>query len=148
MPSTIRLHRVLKAPPEKVYKAFVDADALCRWLPPYGFLGKIDRFEAKVGSGYHMSFRNFTTGKAHSFSVEYKELVPGKRIVHTDRFDGDFMPGEMLVTIEFTEVFCGTDIRIEQAGVPDMIPEAACYLGWQESLLQLAQVVEPDIKDE
>jgi len=148
MPSTIRLHRVLKAPPEKVYKAFVDADALCRWLPPYGFLGKIDRFEAKVGGGYHMSFRNFTTGQAHSFSVEYKELVPGKRIVHTDRFDGDFMPGEMLVTIEFTEVFCGTDIRIEQAGVPDMIPEAACYLGWQESLLQLAQVVEPDIKDE
>ncbi|SMH41892.1 SRPBCC family protein [Mesorhizobium australicum] len=148
MPSTIRLHRVLKAPPEKVYKAFVDADALCRWLPPYGFLGKIDRFEAKVGGGYHMSFRNFTTGQAHSFSVEYKELVPGKRIVHTDHFDGDFMPGEMLVTIEFTEVFCGTDIRIEQAGVPDMIPEAACYLGWQESLLQLAQVVEPDIKDE
>ncbi len=148
MPSTIRLHRVLKAPPEKVYKAFVDADALCRWLPPYGFLGKIDRFEAKVGGGYHMSFRNFTTGQAHSFSVEYKELVPGKRIVHTDRFDGDFMPGEMVVTIEFTEVFCGTDIRIEQAGVPDMIPEAACYLGWQESLLQLAQVVEPDIKDE
>lgn len=148
MPSTIRLHRVLKAPPEKVYKAFVDADALCRWLPPYGFLGKIDRFEAKVGGGYHMSFRNFTTGQAHSFSVEYKELVPGKKIVHTDRFDGDFMPGEMLVTIEFTEVFCGTDIRIEQAGVPDMIPEAACYLGWQESLLQLAQVVEPDIRDE
>ncbi|MCR5858831.1 SRPBCC family protein [Mesorhizobium sp. J428] len=148
MPSTIRLHRVLKAPPEKVYKAFVDADALCRWLPPYGFLGKIDRFEAKVGGGYHMSFRNFTTGQAHSFSVEYKELVPGKRIVHTDRFDGDFMPGEMVVTIELTEVFCGTDIRIEQAGVPDMIPEAACYLGWQESLLQLAQVVEPDIKDE
>lgn len=147
MPSTIRLHRVLKAPPEKVYKAFLDADALCRWLPPYGFLGKIDRFEAKVGGGYHMSFRNFTTGQAHSFSVEYKELVPGKKIVHTDRFDGDFMPGEMLVTIELTEVFCGTDIRIEQAGVPDMIPEAACYLGWQESLLQLAQVVEPDIRE-
>ncbi|MBX3571377.1 MAG: SRPBCC family protein [Mesorhizobium sp.] len=148
MPSTIRLHRVLKAPPEKVYRAFIDADALCRWLPPYGYLGKIDRFEAKVGGGYHMSFRNFTTGNAHSFSVEYKELVPGKRIVHTDRFDGDFMPGEMLVTIELTEVFCGTDIRIVQEGVPDMIPEAACYLGWQESLLQLAKVVEPDIKDE
>nr|WP_295468899.1 SRPBCC family protein [Mesorhizobium sp.] len=147
MPSTIRLHRVLKAPPEKVYKAFLDADALCRWLPPYGFLGKIDRFEAKVGGGYHMSFRNFTTGQAHSFSVEYKELVPGKKIVHTDRFDGDFMPGEMLVTIELTEAFCGTHIRIEQAGVPDMIPEAGCYLGWQESLLQLAQVVEPDLKE-
>ena len=147
MPSTIRLHRVLKAPPEKVYKAFLDADALCRWLPPYGCLGKIDRFEAKVGGGYHMSFRNFTTGDAHSFSVEYKELVPGKRIVHTDRFDGDFMPGEMLVTIELAEVFCGTDVRIVQEGVPDMIPEAACYLGWQESLLQLAQVVEPDIKE-
>jgi uncharacterized protein YndB with AHSA1/START domain len=94
-----------------------------------------------------MSFRNFTTGNAHSFSVEYKELVPGRRIVHTDRFDGDFMPGEMLVTIELTEVFCGTDIRIVQEGVPDMIPEAACYLGWQESLLQLAQVVEPDIQE-
>ncbi|MCO5159948.1 MAG: SRPBCC family protein [Mesorhizobium sp.] len=147
MPSTIRLHRVLKAPPEKVYKAFLDVDALCRWLPPYGYLGKIDRFDGKVGGGYHMSFRNFTTGHAHSFSVEYKELVPGKRIVHTDRFDGDFMPGEMLVTIELTEVFCGTDIRIVQEGVPDMIPEAACYLGWQESLLQLAQVVEPDIKE-
>ncbi len=147
MPSTIRLHRVLKAPPEKVYRAFLDADALCRWLPPYGYLGKIDRFEGKVGGGYHMSFRNFTTGQAHSFSVEYKELVPGKKIVHTDRFDGDFMPDEMLVTIELTEAFCGTHIRIEQAGVPDMIPEAGCYLGWQESLLQLAKVVEPDLKE-
>lgn len=147
MPSTIRLHRVLKAPPEKVYNAFVDADAVCRWLPPYGYLGKIDRFDVKVGGGYHMSFRNYTTGNAHSFSVEFKELVPGKKIVHTDRFDGDFMPGEMLVTIELTEVFCGTDIRIEQAGVPDMIPAAACYLGWQESLSQLALLVEPDIQE-
>jgi uncharacterized protein YndB with AHSA1/START domain len=146
MPSTIRLHRVLKAPPEKVYRAFLDADALCRWLPPYGFLGRIDRFEAKVGDGYHMSFRNFTTGDAHSFSVKYVELVPGRRIVHTDRFDDEKLPGEMTVTIELAEVFCGTDVKIVQEGVPEMIPDAASYLGWQESLLQLANLVEPDIR--
>jgi uncharacterized protein YndB with AHSA1/START domain len=146
MPSTIRLHRVLKAPPDKVYRAFLDADALCRWLPPYGFLGKIDRFGARVGDGYHMSFRNFTTGDAHSFSATYVELVPGRKIVHTDRFDDANLPGEMTVTIELTEVFCGTDLRVTQEGVPDMIPEAACHLGWQESLAQLAQVVEPDIR--
>jgi len=147
MPSTIRLHRVIKAPPRKVYDAFLDADALCRWLPPFGFLGRIDRFDAEVGGGYHMSFRNFTNGRSHSFSVEYRELVPATRIVQADRFDGDFMPGEMLVTIDLAEVFCGTEIRIVQEGVPDMIPEAACYLGWQDSLVQLANLVEPDIRD-
>lgn len=142
MPSTIRLHRVLKASPDKVYRAFLDADALCRWLPPYGYLGSIDRFDGKVGGGYHMSFRNFATGEAHSFMVDYKELVPGKRIVHTDRFDGDALPGEMLVTIELTEVSHGTDLKIVQDGVPDLIPEADCYLGWEDSLRQLARLVE------
>lgn len=145
MPSTIRLHRVLRATPERVYRAFVDADALCKWLPPHGFTGKIHHIEAKVGGGYAMSFTNFNTGASHSFRVSYVELQPGKRIVHTDRFDDPNLSGEMLVTITLKEVSVGTELSIEQAGVPDIIPPEACYLGWQESLFLLANLVEPEI---
>ena len=146
MPYTIHLHRVLKAPPEKVYRAFLDADALRRWLPPYGFLCSVDHVDAKVGGTFRMSFKNYTTGQAHSFGGEFLELEPHRKLVYTDRFDDPNLPGEIKVTVALTEVFCGTDIKIEQAGIPDMIPEAACYLGWQEWLLQLANVVEPDIR--
>ena len=146
MPYTIHLHRVLKAPPEKVYRAFLDADALRRWLPPYGFLCSVDHVDAKVGGTFRMSFKNYTTGQAHSFGGEFLEIEPHRKLVYTDRFDDPNLPGEIKVTVALTEVFCGTDIKIEQAGIPDMIPEAACYLGWQESLLQLANVVEPDIR--
>lgn len=146
MPYTIHLHRVLKAPPEKVYRAFLDAYALRRWLPPYGFLCSVDHVDAKVGGTFRMSFKNYTTGQAHSFGGEFLELEPHRKLVYTDRFDDPNLPGEIKVTVALTEVFCGTDIKIEQAGIPDMIPEAACYLGWQESLLQLANVVEPDIR--
>ena len=145
MPYTIRLHRVLKAPPEKVYRAFLDADALSRWLPPYGFLCNVEYVDAKVGGTFRMAFRNYTTGHAHSFGGEFLELEPNRKLVYTDRFDDPNLPGEIKVTVELTEVFCGTDLRIEQAGIPDLIPEAGCYLGWQESLLQLANVVEPNI---
>jgi uncharacterized protein YndB with AHSA1/START domain len=145
VPYTIRLHRVLKAPPEKVYRAFLDADALSRWLPPYGFLCNVEHVDAKVGGTFRMAFRNYTTGHAHSFGGEFLELEPNRKLVYTDRFDDPNLPGEIKVTVELTEVFCGTDLRIEQAGIPDLIPEAGCYLGWQESLLQLANVVEPNI---
>ena len=145
MPYTIRLHRVLKAPPEKVYRAFLDADALSRWLPPYGFLCNVEHVDAKVGGTFRMAFRNYTTGHAHSFGGEFLELEPNRKLVYTDRFDDPNLPGEIKVTVELTEVFCGTDLRIEQAGIPDLIPEAGCYLGWQESLLQLANVAEPNI---
>lgn len=145
MPYTIRLHRVLKAPPEKVYRAFLDADALCRWLPPYGFLCSVEHLDAKVGGTFRMAFRNYTTGHVHSFGGEFLELEPNRKLVYTDRFDDPNLPGEIKVTVELTEVFCGTDLKVEQAGLPDLIPEAGCYLGWQESLLQLANVVEPNI---
>ncbi|WP_144223191.1 SRPBCC family protein [Mesorhizobium amorphae] len=145
MPYTIRLHRVLKAPPEKVYRAFLDADALSRWLPPYGFLCSVEHVDARVGGTFRMAFRNYTTGHAHSFGGEFLELEPNRKLVYTDRFDDPNLPGEIKVTVELTEVFCGTDLRIEQAGIPDLIPEAGCYLGWQDSLLQLANVVEPNI---
>ena len=145
MPYTIHLHRVLKAPPEKVYRAFLDADALRRWLPPYGFLCSVDHVDAKVGGTFRMSFKNYTTGQAHSFGGEFLELEPHRKLVYTDRFDDPNLPGEIKVTVALTEVFCGTDIKIEQAGIPDMIPEAACYLGWQESLRNLARLVEPEI---
>jgi len=143
---TVRLHRVLKAPPEKVYRAFLNADALCKWLPPHGFTGHMHHFDAKVGGGFKMSFTNFTTGDGHSFGGEYLELVPNERIRHTDKFDDPNLPGTMQVTITLTPVFCGTELNIVQEGIPEAIPTAACYLGWQESLQLLAQLVEPDIR--
>lgn len=147
MPSTIRLHRVLKAPPERVYRAFLDPAALCKWLPPHGFVGTIHEIDAKVGGGYRMSFTNFGNGASHSFGVEYLELVPNERIRHTDRFDDPNLPGEMTVTVTFRPVSCGTELQVVQEGVPDVIPAEACYLGWQESLALLANVVEPEIPE-
>ncbi len=144
---TVRLHRVLRAPADRVYKAFIDADAMARWLPPHGFLGKVHEIDAKVGGGYRMSFTNFGTGSAHSFSAKYVELVQNERIVHTDRFDDPNLPGEMNVTITFKPVLCGTELSIVQEGIPAMIPTEMCYLGWQESLGQLANLVEPSIPD-
>lgn len=145
MPQTIRLHRVLRAPPERIYRAFLDADALCRWLPPYGFIGTMHDMRAEVGGGYRMSFTNFQHGHTHVFSARYVELVPNERIVHLDRFEDESLPGEMRVTIVLTPMPMGTDLVIEQANVPDAIPPDACYLGWQESLLQLAALVEHDM---
>jgi len=144
---TVRLHRVLRAPAERVYKAFIDADAMARWLPPHGFLGKVHEIDARVGGGYRMSFTNFGTGSAHSFSAKYVELVPNERIVHTDTFDDPNLPGEMNVTITFRPVLCGTELSIVQEGIPAVIPTEMCYLGWQESLGQLANLVEPSIPD-
>ena len=144
---TVRLHRVLRAPADRVYKAFVDGDAMARWLPPHGFIGKVHEIDAKVGGGYRMSFTNFGTGSAHSFSAKYVELVANERIVHTDRFDDPNLPGEMNVTITFKPVLCGTELSIVQEGIPAMIPTEMCYLGWQESLGQLANLVEPSIPD-
>ena len=146
-PGTVRLHRVLRAPAERVYKAFIDADAMARWLPPHGFLGKVHEIDARVGGGYRMSFTNFGTGSAHSFSAKYVELVPHERIRHTDRFDDPNLPGEMNVTITFRPVLCGTELSIVQEGIPAVIPTEMCYLGWQESLGQLANLVEPSIPD-
>lgn len=144
---TIRLHRVFRATPERIYRAFLDADALNKWLPPNGFTGKVHSMDAKVGGGYKMSFTNFTTGSSHSFSAEYKELVPDKRIRHDDRFDDPNLPGVMMVTIDLKEVSCGTEVNIVQAGVPEVIPAEACYLGWQESLILLGKLVEAEIPD-
>lgn len=145
--NNVRLHRVLRAPADKVYRAFLDPDALARWLPPFGFLGKVHEMNATVGGGYRMSFTNFGTGHAHSFSVKYVELTPHECIRHTDKFDDPNLPGEMLVTIHFRNVICGTELTIEQEGIPEAIPAEMCYLGWQESLLQLAQIVEPEIAE-
>lgn len=147
MPGTVKLHRVLRTRPERVYRAFLDADALARWLPPHGFTGKVHSMDAKVGGGYHMSFTNFGTGGSHFFSAEYTELVPNERIRHTDRFDDPNLPGEMQVTIHLSPVACGTDLQIVQEGIPDAIPVEFCYLGWQESLTLLAFLVEPEIPD-
>ena len=147
MGNTVRLHRVLAARPEKVYRAFLDPDALARWLPPNGFTGKVHSHEAKVGGRFKMSFTNFTTRKAESFGGEYRELVPSQRLVYTDRFDDPNLPGEMQVTVNLRAVACGTELNITQAGIPDAIPTEFCYLGWNESLLLLAQLVEPDIPD-
>ena len=145
---TVRLHRVLRAPASRVYKAFFDKHALERWIPPYGFTGTVhDAIDARVGGGYRMSFTNFGTGNSHSFTVEYIELVPNERIRHTDRFDDANLPGEMVVTVDLKTVSCGTDISIVQEGIPSVIPEEMCYLGWQESLEQLARLVEPEIPD-
>ena len=142
---TARFHRVLRAKPEKVYRAFLDADAMARWLPPYGYLCKVHHFEPKVGGTFKMSFRNFSTGSEHSFGGEYVELKPNELIRYTDRFDDANLPGEMRVTVTLKAVSCGTDVSIVQEGIPEMIPVELCYLGWQESLKQLAHVVEPEI---
>jgi uncharacterized protein YndB with AHSA1/START domain len=147
MPGTVKLHRVLKAPPDRVYKAFLDPAAMCKWLPPHGFTGTVHSMDARVGGGYKMSFTNFSTGSSHSFGGKYVELKPGERIRYTDKFDDPNMPGEMQVTIALKAVACGTDLSIEQQGIPDAIPTEFCYLGWQESLALLANVVEPNIPD-
>ena len=145
---TIRLHRVIRAKPERVYRAFLDADAKAKWLPPYGFTGKVHHLEAKVGGTYRMSFTNFTTGSSHYFGGTYTELVPNERLRYTDGFEDPNLPGEMQVTVELKEVACGTELHITQGGVPVVIPAEACYMGWQESLEQLARLVEPEIPDQ
>ena len=146
MPSTIRLHRVLKAKPEKVYRAFLDAEAMAKWLPPEGFTASVQHLDARVGGGFRMAFTNFTTRQSHSFGGEYLELVPGQRIRYTDRFDDPNLPGEMVTTVSITPVSVGVEINIVQEGIPAAIPAEACYLGWQESLAALARLVEPDIR--
>jgi uncharacterized protein YndB with AHSA1/START domain len=148
MPNTVRFHRVLAAPPEKVYKAFLDADAKAKWLPPNGFTGKVHENDARVGGSYRMSFTNFTTGNSHSFGGSYQELVPGEKLVYIDKFDDPNLPGEMRVTVTLKKVSVGTEMNIEQSGIPDVIPPEACCLGWQESLAALAKLVEPNIPDE
>ena len=142
---TIRLHRVLRSTPEKVYRAFTEADAMCRWLPPNGFTGKMHHLDAKVGGTFRMSFTNFGTGQSHSFGGSYLELVPHERIRYTDKFDDPNLPGEITATVTLKKVACGTEVIIEQAGVPAVIPAEMCYLGWQESLTHLAMLVEPEI---
>ena len=142
---TVRLHRVLRAKPEKVYRAFLDADAMSKWIPPYGFTCKVHHMDAKVGGTFKMSFTNFSTGNGHSFGGEYLELVPGKTIRYTDKFDDPNLPGVLQVTVSLKAVSCGTEISIVQEGIPEVIPVEMCYLGWQESLLQLANLVEPEI---
>ena len=145
--STIRLHRVLHAPPERIYRAFLDANAMVKWLPPNGFTGQVHQLDAKVGGTYSMSFTNFTTQKSHSFGGEYLELTPNERIRHTDKFDDPNLPGEMQTTITLKPVSVGTELNIVQEGVPAVIPAEACYLGWQESLTLLAKLVEAEIPD-
>jgi uncharacterized protein YndB with AHSA1/START domain len=147
MPGTVRLHRVLKTTPEKLYRAFLDPEAMVKWLPPHGFTGKVHSIDARVGGRYKMSFKNFSTGNGHSFGGEYLELVPNERIVHTDVFDDTNLPGRMKVTIVLKKVMVGTELNIVQEGIPDVIPVEACYLGWQESLTLLTQLVEPEIPD-
>ena len=143
----VRLHRVLRAPPERIYRAFLDADALVKWLPPHGFCARVQQLDATVGGSYRMSFTNFSTGHSHSFGGKYLELVPSERIRHTDTFDDPNLPGEMVTTITLKQVFCGTEMSIVQEGIPELIPAEACYLGWQESLTLLAQLVEAEIPD-
>jgi len=146
--NTIRLHRVLQAPPERVYRAFLDANAMVKWLPPNGFTGQVHHLDAKVGGTYKMSFTNFTTGKSHSFGGEYLELTPNERVRHTDRFDDPNLPGEIETTITLKQVSVGTELNVVQEGVPAVIPPEACYLGWQESLTLLAKLVEAEIPDQ
>jgi uncharacterized protein YndB with AHSA1/START domain len=144
---SVRLHRVLKSPAERVYRAFLDPDAVVKWIPPNGFTCAVDHLHAHVGGTFRMSFKNFTTGQAHTFGGEYLELVPGKRIRHTDKFDDPSTPGVMETTVSFDDVFCGTALSIVQKGIPEPIPLEACYLGWQESLVLLAKLVEAEIKE-
>jgi len=146
--NTIRLHRVIMAPPERVYRAFLDPTAMVKWLPPNGFTGEVHHMDAKVGGSYKMSFKNFSTGNSHSFGGEYLELIPNEKIRNTDRFDDPNMPGEMQNTITFKQVSVGTELNILQEGVPDVIPAEACYLGWQESLKLLSQLVEAEIPEQ
>ena len=145
--NTVRLHRVLRAPAERVYRAFIDPDAMVKWLPPHGFTGKVHQMDARVGGGYRMSFTNFGTGTSHSFGGTYVELTPNERLRYTDRFDDPNLPGEMQVTITLRKVIGGTDLDIVQAGIPAVIPVEMCYLGWQESLTMLAKLVEAEIPD-
>lgn len=147
MPGIVHLHRVLRAPPERVYKAFLDAGAIARWLPPYGFICTVHQLDAKVGGLHKMSFTNFSTGHVQSFGGEYRQLEPGTSIQYTDSFDDPKLPGQLLTTVSLKQVSCGTEIDIEQAGVPDGIPVELCYLGWQESLMQLARLVEAHMPD-
>ncbi len=147
MPGKVDFHRVLTAPPERIYRAFIDRDAIVKWLPPHGFTAKVHEMNATIGGRYKMSFTNFTTGKSDSFGGTFIELTPQAKIVHTDQFDDPNMPGEMLTTITFKKVNCGTELRIVQEGIPDVIPVEMCYLGWQQSLTQLTQLVEPEIPD-
>ena len=142
---TVRLHRVLRATPERIYRAFLDADAMAKWLPPYGFTCKVHQMDARVGGGYRMSFTNISSGHSHSFGGEYKELVPHALLRYTDKFEDPNLPGELVVTVKLQPVSCGTDVNIEQSGIPAVIPVEMCYLGWQESLAQLATLVEPVI---
>jgi uncharacterized protein YndB with AHSA1/START domain len=147
MSNTVRLHRVLRASPEKVYRAFLDTDAMAKWLPPNGFTARVHHLESKVGGTFKMSFRNFTTGRSHSFGGQYLELVPSERIRYTDKFDDPNLPGEMQTTVTMKAVSCGTELNITQEGLPAVIPLEACYLGWQESLTHLAELIEPEIPD-
>ena len=147
MASTVRLHRVLRATPERIYRAFLDPEAMSKWLPPNGFTGKVHEMDARVGGKYRMSFTNFTSGKSHSFGGEYLELVPNERIRHTDKFDDPNLPGEMVVTVTLKKVIVGTELNIVQEGIPDVIPAEACMLGWQESLALLTKLVEAEIPD-
>ncbi len=147
MPGTVRLHRVLATTPEKLYRAFIEADALAKWIPPNGYRCTVHEMEAREGGKYRMSFRNFTTGNAHSFGGEFVELVPGERLRYTDRFDDPNLPGEIQVTVTLKKVSVGTELNIEQTGIPDVIPVEACYLGWQDSLRNLASLVEPEINE-
>lgn len=144
---TIRLHRVLRAKPERIYKAFLNAEALAKWLPPYGFTCSVHHLDAKVGGTFRMSFTNFTTGNGHTFGGEYLELVPSQKIVYTDKFDDPNLPGAMKTIVTLTPVSCGAEVSIVQEGIPEVIPTEMCYLGWQESLAQLATLVEPEIPD-
>lgn len=145
--NTVRFHRVLKAPPERVYRAFVDADAYAKWLPPNGFTGHVNHMDARVGGSYHMSFTNFTDGKSHSFGGQYLELVPGELVRYSAKFDDPAWAGEMRTTVTLRKVFCGTEVNIVQDGIPEMIPAESCYLGWQESLILLGKLVEPEIRE-
>jgi uncharacterized protein YndB with AHSA1/START domain len=147
MPNTVRLHRVLRAPPERVYRAFLDADARAKWLPPNGFTGKVHASDATVGGSYRMSFTNFSNGQSHSWSGTYRELVPSERLRYSDRFDDPNLPGEMTVTVTFKAVSVGTELDIVQEGIPDAIPAEMCYLGWQESLLLLGKLVEAEVSE-
>lgn len=144
---TVRLHRVFRTKPERAYRAFLNAEAMAKWLPPYGFTCKVHEMDARVGGSYRMSFTNFTTGNSHAFGGEYKELIPSEKIRYTDKFDDPNLPGEMETTVTFKQVLCGTEIHIVQEGLPAVIPVEMCYLGWQESLEQLAKLVEPEIAD-